>query len=65
MNRHRAALIFLAALAAASLAPVANAAGRPPKDSGVACARTENTYCRVADSLGQPARHPYDLKRYA
>ncbi|WP_157160223.1 hypothetical protein [Cupriavidus sp. BIS7] len=48
MLRHHSTLLLLSAIAAistATLAPAANAAGRPGRDTGVACARAENTYC--------------------
>jgi len=52
MFRHHPTLLFLAAMAAAALAPAASAAGQPPRDNGVACAHTENTYCRSTSEVG-------------
>ncbi len=49
MIRHHQILPFLSAIVAASLAPAAHAAGRPARDTGMACARADNMYCRVAD----------------
>jgi len=52
MFRHHPILLFLTAVAAAALAPAAGAAGRPPRDNGVACVHTENTYCRSTSEVG-------------
>jgi hypothetical protein len=56
--------LLLSAIAAASLASAAYAAERPTRDTGVACARADNTYCRFADAIypgGKPVPHPDDL----
>lgn len=61
MIRHHPTLLFLSAIVAASLAPAAYAAGRPARDTGMACARADNMYCRLADAIfpgGKPVRHP-------
>ena len=44
--------LLLAALAVASPASAAWAAGRPPRDTSVGCARADNQYCRMPDMTG-------------
>lgn len=52
MIRSTPRLLVLAMLATANVAPAAYAAGRPPRDTSVACGRADNQYCRTPD----PAR---------
>ncbi|WP_146002072.1 hypothetical protein [Cupriavidus pauculus] len=44
--------LLLAALAVASPASAAWAAGRPPRDTSVGCARADNQYCRMPGAPG-------------